>query len=419
MTNDTKESSITKLAIIGGGASGFFAAISAAEIARKNNHKVIVHLYESHSILLRKVKISGGGRCNVTHNLFEIPKFCENYPRGQKQLKSPFSQFQAKDTVQWFKTRGVDLVAEADGRIFPKSNRSQTIIDCFLKVAAHNQVKIFKNQAISEIVQKSPESLFELKFKSNGKACYHRICLATGSSPIGYQLAKNLGHTITPLAPSLFSFKINHPLLKNMMGTSFQNAIVKLTIGKKKFLQEGPILITHWGLSGPAILKLSAWAAREMKSSKYQGHLMVNWIGQKDILSVLKVLKEQKKNTSIKNSPPQGLSKKYWEKVLLYLKFPQDLSWQEISFKDLMKIEEIVLRTLFSISGKNRFKEEFVECGGVDTKEISLKTMESKITPGLFIVGELMDIDGITGGFNFQNCWTSGYLAGKAMARPF
>lgn len=345
------------IAIIGGGAAGFFTALNIP-----NEHNVSI--FEETRNYLRKVKISGGGRCNVTHHQFEINEFIKNYPRGEKELISPLHQFQARDTVEWFKKRGVEIKVEQDGRMFPKTNSSQTIIDCFLKEAAQQ-----------------------------------------GSSKSGYDLARGLGHKITELAPSLFSFKIQHPILKDMAGTSFKNVTLSLKLNKRIFSQSGDLLITHWGLSGPAILKLSAWAAREFKNTNYKGKLTVNFNSNE-----IHTLKKESAKKLVKNSKPTIFTNKFWNKVLDYLKIDQNKNWADISKKEIIHLQMICEQLELEIQGQNRYKDEFVECGGVDLKEINFKTMESKITPGLFFAGEVLDIDGITGGFNFQNAWTTAYI---------
>ena len=389
------------IAIIGGGAAGFFTALNIP-----NEHHISI--FEETRNYLRKVKISGGGRCNVTHHQFEINKFIKNYPRGEKELISPLHQFQASDTIEWFEKRGVEIKVEQDGRMFPKSNSSQTIIDCFLKEAAQRGISL--NQI--KVTQISKEkNKFILKFSNDNTLEFDRILIATGSSKSGYELAKGLGHKITELAPSLFSFKIKHPLLKEMAGTSFKNVSLKLKLNKKIFSQSGDLLITHWGLSGPAILKLSAWAAREFKNTNYRGTLFVNF-NSNDIDG----LKKQSSKKQIKNSKPQIFTNKFWIRVLDFLQIDSNKNWADISKKELQNIKVVCEELELEIQGQNRFKEEFVECGGINLKEINFKTMESKITPGLFFAGEILDIDGITGGFNFQNAWTTGYIVSKNIA---
>jgi predicted Rossmann fold flavoprotein len=400
-----------KIAIIGGGASGFFAGIEAA----KNNDEV--HLFESQNYFLKKVKISGGGRCNVTHNQYDISQFCQNYPRGQRELRSPFEQFQAEDTVQWFSQHGVNLIVEPDGRMFPDTHQSQTIIDCFLNQAKKTGVQLHLNSGVRRI--KRIGEGFELFFDNSSFNC-DRILIATGSSSQGYKLVESLDHVLSEMAPSLFSFVLEEGWIKKLAGTSFQKAQLVLSIdGEKKQKQKGPLLLTHKGMSGPVILKLSAWAAREMKRAKYRAKLKVNWLGKEkhnEVIDLINELKVNHKNGLIKNSTPAGLTKNFWNHFLDFLSIESEKKWSEISKKDINKIIDALFQTDFEIKGQNTFKDEFVTCGGVRLKDVNLKTMESKIVPGLFFAGELLDIDGITGGFNFQNAWTTGFIAGKNIA---
>jgi predicted Rossmann fold flavoprotein len=406
------------IAIIGGGAAGFFSAINAAQSAQRKGLSVDIRILESSGQVLKKVKISGGGRCNVTHHCFDVQTFCQNYPRGSRELLSPMQRFQAKDTVEWFKQAGVQLVAETDGRMFPDTNSSQTIIDCYLDLVKQFQIQLMTNCAVTAI---EPLPSRQLKLHIRGKESFtaDAVLVATGSSPAGYRLAESLGHTITELAPSLFSFKIKDPLISSLQGLSFPETTLKLTLpGKNIFKQAGPVLITHWGLSGPAILKLSAWAAREMKHAHYNGTLTVNWMGSEnlgDIQTEMKRLKEENLKSYLKNSYPGNLPKRFWLKVLDKLSIDCDKQWSRISNKELSKVCHVLVATQLKIAGQNRFKDEFVECGGVALSEVDFKTMQSKICPGLYFAGELLDVDGITGGFNFQNAWTTGWVAAQHM----
>lgn len=403
-----------KYAFIGGGASGIFAALRCAEVCREKNQNAKITVYEASSDYLKKVKISGGGRCNVTHHEFEIADFCSHYPRGHKELRSAFHRFQALDTINWFEARGVKLKVEDDGRMFPTTNNSQTIINCFLS-EAHDKGVILQNKTKIHSLHKESDQF--VLIDRHGKSYEaDKVLIATGSMPHGYELAKQCGHSITELAPSLFTFKINDKILKDLFGISFKESMLTLKVQKKKFEQNGPLLITHWGLSGPALLKLSAWAAREMKHADYQAELEVNWMGMsfeqthKLILDIIKDNKEAK----LSNRYPESLSKRFWERLLETLEF-EELKCKELNHKKLQKLVETLVKTKLIVHGKSRFKEEFVECGGVSLKEIDIKTMQSKLCPGLYFAGEVMDIDGITGGFNFQNAWTSGYIVGSHM----
>lgn len=426
-----------RILIVGGGAAGFFAAITAAENAKKHNIFAQVTILEASENLLKKVRISGGGRCNVTHHCFEVKKFVGHYPRGSKELIGPMQRFQASDTVEWFKRRGVEIVAEDDGRMFPSSNKSETIINCFMKAAADAGV-VIRIGCIVQGVRAVEGGGFSVRVKAvvDGGEGEVRdlpadaVMIATGSSPIGYRLARELGHTITELAPSLFSFKITDPLLSELPGLSFE-ARVKLTLpaevdtakmGKAKkaaiFEEQGPLLITHWGLSGPAVLKISAWSAREMMRSDYKGVLRVNWLSLSSVEKaheMLRQLRDSDQRAQVMNAGPSGLAKRFWAKFLEVNGVSGEKRWAEVSRVELSRLGERLFATDFKVEGKNRYKDEFVECGGVSLKEIDFKTMSSKIHSDLYFAGEVLDIDGITGGFNFQNAWTGGYIAGHAM----
>ncbi len=407
-----------EIGIVGGGAAGFFCAINAALFAQERQRPVKITIFESGHQFLKKVRISGGGRCNVTHNLFEVQKFCENYPRGQRELLSPMQKFQAQDTVAWFARQGVDLVAESDGRMFPTSNSSETIISTYLDLVKKLAIRTVDRSPIQEIRQGS-EKAWELVTKQQDVFACDRILIATGSAERGYQLAGSLGHKITERAPSLFSFKISHPLLADLQGLSFPNTSLQLKIpNQKSFKQNGPTLITHWGLSGPGILKLSAWAAREMKKADYRAILVVNWVADQDkthVLETLQTIKAENGKTQIKNAYPTVLAKRFWLQLLNVLQLDVDKQWANVSKKELQRIFQNLTQCEFEIQGQNRFKDEFVECGGVSLKEINFKTMESKKAPGVYFAGEILDVDGITGGFNFQNAWTTGWLAAQSM----
>ena len=408
-----------KIAIVGGGAAGFFSAITAARLAKESQQPCEITIYESSNQYLKKVKISGGGRCNVTHNLFEPKRFAQNYPRGQRELLSPFQNFQALDTVQWFKDVGINLVAEADGRMFPEANTSQAIIDCYMGLVDELGVKLQPKSAVKSI-KKLDDGKLSLRFSEQEDAIADSVLICTGSSPGGYKLAESLGHTITERAPSLFSFKIEDSLISDLPGLSFQ-ASLKLTLPRKKvFKQEGPILITHWGLSGPAILKLSAWGARELKEANYLARLQVNWMGTKtreEVETLISDLKYESSKSLLKNVYPTELPKRFWLNLLSVCSISDDKQWANLSKKEFNRIVNSLFDYNFETLGQNRYKDEFVECGGVTLKEVDFKTMESKICPGLYFAGELLDVDGITGGFNFQNAWTTGWTAAHGMVR--
>ena len=406
------------IAVIGGGAAGFFSAICAAQLAKEKGLSLDIRIFESTGQYLKKVKISGGGRCNVTHHCYDIKMFCQNYPRGSRELLSPMQRFQAKDTVEWFKKEGVQLVAEADGRMFPDTDSSATIIDCYLKLVEKFQIKLAPESRVSSIEPLSSNRL-KLQISDADSFTADAVLVATGSAPDGYRLATSLGHTISERAPSLFSFKITDPLIAELQGLSFSDVTLKLTLpGKKIFKQKGPVLITHWGLSGPAILKLSAWVAREMKQANYNGSLTVNWMGAeklRDVENRLNQMKIENSKSYLKNIYPDNLPKRFWINLLNKISIDRDKQWTHVSKKELSAICQALVASPLNVSGQNRFKDEFVECGGVALNEVDFKTMESKICPGLYFAGEILDVDGITGGFNFQNAWTTGWVAAQHM----
>ena len=414
--NKTKQQSI---AIIGGGASGIFAALRCAEVAKANNIIVDIRVFEASSKPLKKVRISGGGRCNVTHHIFEVNDFCVNYPRGCKELLSPFQKFQAADTVEWFKDRGVELKHESDGRMFPVTDKSATVIDCFMQEANKHKIKLLIKTNVKSL-KKLEDGKISLFINDNESFIADSVLIATGSMPGGYRLASNLGHSITEIAPSLFTFKIEDEILEGLSGTSFSQASLTLKIdGAKPFKQKGPLLITHWGLSGPALLKLSAWAAREMMHVNYRAMIIVNWLGiesQDDAEKLLNTIKTSNTKTLVSNAYPNELTKRFWLQILTKCRISKDKNWSEVSKKEFSLILDNLFNCKLEIQGKSRFKEEFVECGGINLKEINFKTMESKLCSGLYFSGEVIDIDGITGGFNFQSAWTSGWIAGSHMA---
>ncbi len=407
------------IAVIGGGAAGFFSAICAAQLAQQKGFSTDIQIFEASDQVLKKVKISGGGRCNVTHNCFDVKLFCKNYPRGSRELLSPMQRFQASDTVEWFKNAGVQLVAEADGRMFPTTNSSETIIDCFFNLIEKHNIKLNTNCPVKAIEVVSPKK-FKLATGNNTPFMADAVLVATGSVAGGYRLAESLGHSITERAPSLFSFIIQDDLIAGLTGLSFKDASLKLTLPSKGkvFKQKGPVLITHWGLSGPAILKLSAWAAREMKQSAYTGTLTINWMGAEnsnDVESRLNQLKSENLKSYLKNVYPDNLPKRFWLSLLDKCSIDQDKQWAQISKKEVAQLCNVLVASQLNISGQNRFKDEFVECGGVALREIDFKSMESKVCPGLYFAGEILDVDGITGGFNFQNAWTTGWVAAQHM----
>ncbi|MBP6218778.1 MAG: NAD(P)/FAD-dependent oxidoreductase [Oligoflexales bacterium] len=399
--------------LIGGGAAGYFAAINSAEA----NPSVRHILLEATHRPMTKIKLSGGGRCNVTHHCFDPKLLVQNYPRGSKELLGAFTRFQAKDTIAWFAERGVELKTEADGRMFPSTNKSETIIECFHQEVERLGVEVRKGAKVNQIHKNGDRFTVEIQNQEPIEA--DRILLATGSSEAGYKLATSLGHQIISPVPSLFTFNCTHPILTDLMGTAFKQVALRLDVPphQKKWQQTGPLLITHWGLSGPAVLKLSAFAARELHEAQYKASLSVNWVAPLTEEEVMELCLSQKKENGKQNPKSSNvfpLTKKFFHRILEHcLSEKQDRVWADLSKEDLKHLVHTLTSTKVDIDGKGVFKEEFVSCGGVDLKEVDFKTMESKVCPGLFFAGELLNIDGITGGFNFQNAWTTAWIAAQ------
>lgn len=404
------------VAIIGGGAAGYFAAISCAETFSD----ATVTIYEGTRRPLTKVRISGGGRCNVTHNCFDVRTLVTHYPRGSKELLGPFSRFQPQNTIAWFEKRGVKIKAEADGRMFPTTDSSETIIECLQKAAADAGVSVELGVIVKGIKKgDGSEGGFVLKL-ADRELTVDCVLLATGSAPHGHRFAKDLGNRITDLAPSLFTFNIQDPRLSGIPGISFPSAALTLEIpgSKQSFKQTGPLLITHWGLSGPAVLKLSAFAAHELFASNYGATLKVNFLPMEDRAQIEQSLllhKQQNAKKNLANALPFNLPKRFMLKVLEALKIEADQPWSSINHAATARLIKELCEGIYAVSGKGEFKDEFVTCGGVDRRDVDFRTMESKRCKGLYFAGEILDIDGITGGFNFQNAWTTGWIAGRNM----
>jgi len=395
------------LAILGGGAAGFFSAISAAE---KFPHKKII-LFEKSQNILSKVKISGGGRCNVTHNCLDNNLLIKNYPRGSKELLSAFYQFSVKDTIDWFKKNGVEIITENDGRMFPASNKSQSIIDCLLKKTEELNIKII-TQAKIEV--KKVGDYFELVF-TNADWVYQtkKLIVACGGYPQkdSYNWLNFSGHKIIEPTPSLFTFNVKDKNLSSLMGISVKNARVKILNSKFDF--SGPLLITHWGFSGPAVLKLSAFAAIWLKEKNYEYSVEIKWIDEMEVDNLIDFVAEKNNNGKKKIVNVNTLfSERLWIYFLSKTEINPDSILAEVSNKQLNKLAEIINCDTYIANGKTTFKEEFVTAGGIDLKEINFKTMESKLCKGLFFAGEILNVDGITGGFNFQAAWTTGFISG-------
>jgi len=465
-----------RIVISGGGAAGFFAAITCAEAAP--DAEVVVLERGPH--LLAKVKISGGGRCNITHACFDERSFAAHFPRGERALIAPFKQFQARDTVAWFTARGVPLKTESDGRMFPSTDSSQTIIDCLLNSARKAGVKLMTNCGVERITKKLGGG-FEVRVtaanppheppplparrhplprsergRGKGEGALHgsglqsanfgwenshpdplpfgkgegefsaefpvlcdKVLLATGGcrTPALGQLAVSLGHTLKAPVPSLFTFHLETPWLRQLAGVSLEK--VEASVGGTRLCERGALLLTHWGLSGPVILRLSAWGARELHNRDYRFPLLVNWLpdlNAERITAEIKARRGRQPARRIANSPIAPLPARLWEQLVLASGVASDTRWSALSRAAQHKLIQQMLRTEFQVTGKSLNKDEFVTCGGVTLSEVNFKTMESRICPGLFFAGEVLDIDGLTGGFNFQAAWTTGWLAGRALA---
>ncbi|WP_411825573.1 NAD(P)/FAD-dependent oxidoreductase [Luteolibacter sp. AS25] len=402
-----------RVAIIGGGAAGFFSAITAAEADPDSQ----VTIYERGKQLLSKVKISGGGRCNVTHSCFDPAELSKRYPRGSRELRGAFHRFQPQDTIAWFAQRGVTLKTEADGRMFPDTDSSQTIIDCFLKAARTAGVIVRTGTGLNDLTRLE-EDTFQLTLSDETTAIADKVCITSGSlkaSPITRSI-ESLGHTIEPLVPSLFSFNIKDSRIEGLAGLSVQNASVK-TIPKSP-AQVGPVLITHRGLSGPAILRLSAWEARKFEQNSYHLEISINWLGntsQNQLRDQFASQRSASGKSLVKTRTPEGIPRRLWESLLQAAEIPPDTQWSQLPKDRETGLVNQLTDSRFKVQGKTTNKDEFVTCGGVKLKEIDFRTMESKKVPGLYFAGECLDIDGITGGFNFQAAWTGGHIAGLAM----
>ena len=402
------------VAVIGGGAAGFFGAITCAQ----QNPQAKVILFEKTGKLLSKVKVSGGGRCNVTHHCFNPNELIKFYPRGSKQLKKPFQEFGAAQTVNWFEERGVKLKIEADGRMFPVTDDSETIVNCLLREAKKAGIEVLTHTDITE-TKPLAENRFELRSAKGQTWNVQKVLITTGgqNKPENYNWLKNLGHKIEKPVPSLFTFNVPDSPLKEFMGISVPRAVVKI-IGQK-LESEGPLLITHWGFSGPAVLRLSAWGARLLHDLNYQFSISINWVPdftEETLRTELLSYKNLHARKIISSNAFFGLPQRLWKAFTEQAGISAELRWLDISNKSLNKLLETLLRGTFEVRGKTTFKEEFVTCGGVALSDVNMQTLESRHVKGLHFAGEVLDIDGITGGFNFQAAWTTGFLAGKNMA---
>lgn len=401
-----------RLVVIGGGAAGFFCAINAAAF----DHELEIIIVEKTTKLLSKVKVSGGGRCNVTHSCFSIAEMIKSYPRGENFLKKAFHRFFTTDTINWFGKRSVQLKTEADGRIFPVTNSSQTIIDCLMKEVNKYGIQVLMNREVKRLSMVN--SQWSIEFSNGEKMPADFICVALGgfAKPIQFNWLKDLGHTIEEPVPSLFTFNIPADPIKELMGITVEKANVKI-IGTK-FSQQGPVLITHWGLSGPAVLKLSAFAARELHKADYDFKININWLtayNEQTLKAKFLQIRNELASQKIVNRNPFLFPQRLWEYFLQRSGINANIRWADLPAKQQNILIKILCAQEFHVKGKTTFKEEFVTAGGIKLNEIDANTMQSKIVPRLFFAGEVMDVDGITGGFNFQHAWTSGWIAGKAI----
>ena len=402
------------LVVVGGGAAGFFAAITCAETLPGSR----VLILEKSSHVLGKVKISGGGRCNVTHACFEPGTFAKNYPRGNKALIGPFHRWGAADTVDWFQGHGVKLKTEVDGRMFPITDDSRTIIDCLTSAAEQAGVVVRTSTGVASIkVEQSEPPLFTVTTDQGETMSARSVLLATGGTRLaaGARLAVGLGHELIPNVPSLFAFNIDDPRFTGLPGVSVSNASV--SVAGMKLEADGPLLITHQGLSGPGILRLSAWGARDLHERDYSFTVSINWLPGVDVATRLADIRtDWAKRKVCSRAPFEGFPKRLWQRLCLAAEIPEDCTWSHLGKQHSHYLVQQLTAAEFLVSGKSMNKDEFVTSGGVRLKDVNMKSMESKITPGLYFAGEILDIDGITGGFNFQNAWTTGYLAGTAIA---
>ena len=394
--------------IVGGGAAGFFTAINIVE----KNSKLKVAILERGKEVLSKVRVSGGGRCNVTHACFEPNELVKFYPRGEKELRGPFHQFCSGDTIEWFGNHGVAIKIEDDGRMFPVSNSSQTIIDCFQDATQKLGIAVLTGQSVQSIFKK--DNFWKVETQSE-TYIGEKLILATGSNPKIWKMLQTFGHAIVSPVPSLFTFNIKDPRIKELPGVSAQ---VSIKVKDTKLTSTGPLLITHWGMSGPAILKLSAWGARILNDKNYQFTIYVNWLNDvatEDAEKILKELKQEHAKKAVSKKSPFELPNRLWESLVLASSIESESKWADVSKIQLQNLANQLTNSSFQVNGKSTFKEEFVTAGGIDLKEINFKTMESKLNENLYFAGEIVNIDAITGGFNFQNAWTSGFIVANAI----
>lgn len=394
--------------IVGGGAAGFFTAINIVE----KNPSYKVAILERGKEVLTKVKVSGGGRCNVTHACFVPNDLVKFYPRGEKELRGPFHQFCSGDTIEWFEKHGVELKIEEDGRMFPVSNSSQTIIDCFTNATKKLGIAVLTGQSVQSIFKAA--DYWKVETNQDTFSC-HKLVITTGSNPKIWDLLTEIGHVIIPPVPSLFTFNIKDKRIKDLMGVS---AFASVKVKNSKLEASGPLLITHWGMSGPGILRLSAWGARELADKKYQFAIRVNWLNEvtlEEAEEKLKELKLEHSKKAVSKKSPFEFPNRLWESLVFASEISEETKWADLTKKQVQNLALQLTQGEFQVNGKSTFKEEFVTAGGIDLKEINFKTMESKIHENLFFAGEIINIDAITGGFNFQNAWTGGFIVAEAI----
>ncbi|MBV7533177.1 NAD(P)/FAD-dependent oxidoreductase [Chitinophaga sp. sic0106] len=402
-----------RLVVTGGGAAGFFCAVNAARM----NPDLEVWLLEKTGKLLSKVKVSGGGRCNVTHHAPDISYMTKRYPRGGNFVKKAFGQFFVPDTINWYGERGVKLKAEEDGRMFPVTDSSQTIIDCLLREADKYQINIRTNVEVLALERRATGG-WKLVLSQGAALEADFVCIATGgyAQEGKFSWLKEIGHTIVPPAPSLFTFNMPGNPITQLMGVATEASV---KIAGTKLQQQGPLLITHWGMSGPAILRLSAWGARELQDMQYTCTAIVNWVpsyNENSMREDWQSLRFELGKQKIYNKNPFQLPQRLWNFLLQQAGIGEDLRWADVPAKEQNKLQKMLVAMEFPVKGKTTFKEEFVTCGGVTLSEIDPATMQSRIAPGLYFAGEVMDVDGVTGGFNFQHAWTSGFIAAKSIS---
>jgi predicted Rossmann fold flavoprotein len=404
---------VSQIAIIGGGAAGFFAAITTKE----HNPDTSVVIFERSDQVLAKVRISGGGRCNLTNGCDSITELCSAYPRGSKAMKKAFHNFNNKDTIKWFEKRGVPLVIENDLRVFPKSGNSVAIVDCLLGEAAKMGIEIHTGAGVKSVVQRADQLEVNVEKNKFPTQIFDKVLVTTGGSPKrnGLEWLEKLGHKIVDPVPSLFSFNIPAESITDLMGVSVENALVR--IQGTKLISNGPLLITHWGMSGPAILKLSSFGARILYEMDYRFKIQVNWangMNNELVLNDLEKIAHQHPKKALSNLRPYDLPGRLWHFLLEKIDLLEDKNWGEVGKKGMNRLVNLLTNDVYEVNGRTTFKDEFVTCGGVSLESVDMNTMQSKVVKNLYFAGEVLDIDAITGGFNLQAAWTTGYIAGLA-----